>query len=77
MVSYLIDPMFHGKGYGKIILEYGIDRVRFSKKKVKKIFGLVQQENTPSIKIFQKLGFQNTSRENRSLKYEKEFSKWK
>jgi RimJ/RimL family protein N-acetyltransferase len=72
MISYLIDPSLHGKGYGKIIIEVGIERLRHRKEKVKKVVGLVQQENMASIKIFEKLGFKSTLRENMNLKFEKE-----
>lgn len=72
LISYLIDSSFHGKGYGKIILENGIEKLKYRKKKVKKVFGFVQQENIASIKIFEKLGFRKTTGDDLNLKFEKE-----
>lgn len=75
MISYLIDPMFHGQGYGKIILEKGIERLKGKHKNLLKVTGLVQKENIPSLKIFEKLNFQNVSTELSNCKFEKIISK--
>lgn len=74
MISYLIDPAWHGNGFGKIILKYGVDKLKSCRKDVVMVYGLVQQENTASIKIFEKLGFQNTSKDQKNYRFEKELS---
>lgn len=71
VISYLIDPLFQSKGYGKIILEMGIERLKHRKEKVKKLVGFVLQENIASIKIFEKLGFAGTFGERMNLRFEK------
>ena len=72
MISYLIDPLFHGIGYGKIILDKGLKKIKDRRKNVKKIYGLVQKDNIASIKIFEKLSFQNTSVNSTLYRFEKE-----
>jgi RimJ/RimL family protein N-acetyltransferase len=72
MISYLIDPSFHGKGFGKTILIMGLERLKFSRKEVKNVIGFVQKENIASLKIFENLGFQRTLVDDLNLKFEKE-----
>ena len=71
MISYLIDPLFHSQGYGKIILEKGIERLKEKKQGVNRVFGFVQKENIPSIKVFKKLGFRKESENLSVCRFEK------
>lgn len=58
IISYLIDPNFHGKGYGKIILSKSIKFIKeVLNEEVTYISGKVNSENLPSINIFKKLDF--------------------
>lgn len=56
LISYLLDPNFHGRGFGKKILEFGILRARVTGR-IKKLVGIVMKDNAPSIHLFYKLGF--------------------
>lgn len=60
LLSFLLDPVFHGKGYGKEIVEKGCGEL-LKLKKLKKIVGVVKIENIPSIKTFKSLGFNQVS----------------
>jgi RimJ/RimL family protein N-acetyltransferase len=71
MISYLIDPIFHGKGFGKIIVEYGVEMLRARRNDVKQVYGLVQKQNVASIRIFEKLGFKMTSEDIITYRFEK------
>lgn len=71
-ISYLIDPVFHGKGYGKLILEMGLNKLQSKGLSNLNIIGFVKSENIASIKIFEKLSFRLTENENNVLKFEKD-----
>lgn len=73
MISYLIDPTMHGKGYGKIILNLGIERLHAYRSDVKRVYGFVHPENIASIKIFKQLGFIQSSSDTSSYRFEKLF----
>ena len=71
VISYLINPIFHGKGYGEIILEKGIEKLKEKRKDIKRVLGSVQKDNIASIKIFKKMGFKNTSVDLELFRFEK------
>lgn len=56
-ISYLIDPTFFGQGFGKKILEKGVEKIKHSGKDIFKVYGYVQSENIASIRIFESLNF--------------------
>lgn len=56
-ISYLIDSAYHGRGYGRDILDKGIMKIKANCKEVKILEGWVKNENTASIRIFEKLKF--------------------
>lgn len=60
IISYHVDPQFHGKGFGLPVLKVGIEQFCSSNlyEKVEKIIGKVQVENVASIRIFEKMGFE-------------------
>ncbi|SKB36927.1 Acetyltransferase (GNAT) domain-containing protein [Salegentibacter holothuriorum] len=70
-ISYLIDPLKHGKGLGTKILERGIKKISQENKKLDKVFGYVLRENLASIRIFEKLAFIKVSEDTSELKFEK------
>ncbi|AWG23039.1 hypothetical protein FFWV33_16660 [Flavobacterium faecale] len=72
LLSFLLDPQFHGKGYGKIILEKGIEEV-LKLKELYKIIGVVSIENIPSLKTFKSLEFQQVSEIDAYITYEKKY----
>jgi UDP-2,4-diacetamido-2,4,6-trideoxy-beta-L-altropyranose hydrolase len=59
-VSYLIDQRFRGCGFGKIILEKGIQQFLEENQDIKEVVGLVKNTNVPSIKAFNAIGFRET-----------------
>ena len=70
-INYLIDPLYSGKGYGKHILEHGIIKLKKSCPDVKNVYGVVFEQNIASIKIFNKLGFDNKEKSNSKILFKK------
>ncbi|SOE21824.1 UDP-2,4-diacetamido-2,4,6-trideoxy-beta-L-altropyranose hydrolase [Spirosomataceae bacterium TFI 002] len=56
-ISYSVDKIYRGKGFGFWILKRGIEAIRKSTANLK-IIGYVKFENIASINIFRKLGFE-------------------
>ena len=57
VISYLIDPDYHGWGLGSIILKKGVKMLKEAYPATEKVTGKVLPENIPSIKIFDRLGY--------------------
>ena len=55
-ISYLIDPAFHGNGYGSELLRQGV-KIAKENTNIKNIIGEVMMENKASVKAFENLGF--------------------
>lgn len=71
IISYLIDPLFHGQGFGVLLLRKGIEILTtLSEVTFNAITGYVMPENISSVKAFQKLGF-DSELENNILKFTK------
>jgi RimJ/RimL family protein N-acetyltransferase len=64
-ISYILDEPYWGMGYAteisKAVLEYGFNRLNF-----KRIVAMAYPQNSPSIKVIEKIG----------MKYEKEAEYW-
>jgi UDP-2,4-diacetamido-2,4,6-trideoxy-beta-L-altropyranose hydrolase len=58
VVSYLIAPQMRGKGFGIHLLNKGIEQLLSDSKDVKVISGYVKIKNTPSLRVFEKAGFE-------------------
>ena len=56
MISYLLDPKFHGQGWGTALLILGEQEAR--RMGVQQLFGDVLPENQASCAIFAKLGYE-------------------
>jgi len=74
LISFLLDPRFQGKGYGKKILEKGCKEL-LKLKQISKIIGVVNIENIPSFKIFKSLGFERESEIDYYITFHKEIQK--
>lgn len=76
VISYLVDPLFYGKGFGTILLKLGLKILadNYSEKEIKEIHGHVFKENIASIKAFQRFGFKQEIN-NDSLLFTKQFTK--
>jgi L-amino acid N-acyltransferase YncA len=55
-ISIYLDPMQRGKGYGKSILQYCIDKAPSFK--IKTLLGFIFAHNIPSLQLFLALGFE-------------------
>lgn len=76
-VSYLIDPKFHGRGLGTIILIKGVQALlKQTNELIKEIHGEVLLENKASIKVFEKLGYQAELNSNGNLYEFKKIVQW-
>jgi len=71
IISFLIDEQYHGKGYGKIILELMELEINQKVTPNFKLIGLVKSENVASIKTFKKLNYKQVKIENEVLTFEK------
>jgi RimJ/RimL family protein N-acetyltransferase len=69
VISYLLDPMYHGKNLGKSLLRDGVEKAR-AHKTLDKIVGYVKEENQPSLNLFRKLGFTEKLERKGLLKFE-------
>jgi RimJ/RimL family protein N-acetyltransferase len=70
LLSFLLEPKFHGKGYGKEILEIGCEKL-LKFKELTKIVGVVNVENLPSLKTFKALGFNQVSEVDSYITFDK------
>lgn len=70
LLSFLLDPKFHGKGYGKKMLEKGCEEV-LKLKEIVNIIGVVDVENIASLKTFKSLGFSLVSENYPYVTFEK------
>lgn len=56
-ISYLIAKSFRGKGLGHAVLLKGVKKLLKDRTDINSVEGLVQQENTASLRAFHKAGF--------------------
>ena len=62
-ISFSIDKQYRGKGYGKLIIEEGLKKISGP------VRAIVKKKNTPSIKVFENLGFQKSSLNDDLIEY--------
>jgi RimJ/RimL family protein N-acetyltransferase len=74
LLSFLLDPKFHGKGYGKEILEKGCGEV-LKLRQLINIVGVVSVENIASLKTFKSLAFTQVSEINSYVTFDKKIQK--
>lgn len=70
LISFLLDPEFHGRGYGKILLEMGCKQL-LEIEAPSKIMAVVHVDNIASIRIFNSLGFNSVGEINSFISFEK------
>ena len=62
IISFLVDPLFHGQGLGSLLLKKGTEKLIIKKNlndtPFNAISGFVMKPNIPSIKAFEHLGFE-------------------
>ncbi len=70
LISYLVDPDFHGQHLGQILLKKGIENLLLEEGPGNRTFfytivGFVMKTNMPSIKAFDRMGFEKTDLDDR------------
>ncbi len=71
IINYLIDPLYHGKGFGIKLLDMGMQQAQLDKPEIDAFYGYVLNENIPSIKIFEKLNFEKFKENEAMYRFEK------
>ena len=58
-ISYLLDPLTHGRGLGSILMKKGLEMFEklIVSNEIKIVQGYVLMENIPSVKLFERFGF--------------------
>ncbi|MGK0137622.1 MAG: RimJ/RimL family protein N-acetyltransferase [Algoriphagus sp.] len=69
LISYLIDPTFHGKGLGKLLLKAGIEEAK-TDKRITNIVGYVKDQNKASLHLFRALSFSEELQEEGLIKFQ-------
>jgi RimJ/RimL family protein N-acetyltransferase len=69
LISYLLDPSYHGQGLGRLLLWEGMEKAK-AHRYIKKLVGYVKEKNKVSLHLFNKLGFEEDSRENGLVKFQ-------
>lgn len=62
IINFLIHPQFQSKGYGSLLLQETIERIKKRLKEIKKIVLNVQINNSLAIKLYEKFNFQKNSK---------------
>lgn len=78
IISYHIDSEFVKRGFGKMILKIGIKHlIKHAASSVDEVIGFVKVENIPSVKCFERLGFEQIL-ESGTYKFKKKINEnWK
>jgi UDP-2,4-diacetamido-2,4,6-trideoxy-beta-L-altropyranose hydrolase len=72
IINYLIDPEFHGLGYGLILLKKGLNKlVELKIPGIEKVVGFVMEKNIASVKVFHQLGYKVDEKKDQSYKFSK------
>jgi len=72
VIDYSIDSNFRGKGYGKFIVEYGVQKlIAQLNKPIIRITASVKKQNIASLKVFNSLGFNILNRNNGLVNFNK------
>lgn len=69
IVSYLLDPEYHGRGWGIQMLKEAIDQLQHDASSIGCIEGWVLNKNHASARIFEKLGFEKVDGKDDNTKY--------
>jgi len=62
IINFIIHPQFQSKGYGSLLLQETIERIKKRLKEIKKIVLNVQVNNSLAIKLYEKFNFQKNSK---------------
>lgn len=68
MISYLLDSAYHGKGFGKQLLQEGVNKAK-TQEQISKLRAQVFEQNKISCLLFEKLDFELENKEGDLLTY--------
>lgn len=71
VISYLVDPVWQGRGYGRNIVEMGIQRFLKDRPEIKSVNGFVMKDNVASIRTFVRLGFSIQKMDDSKIEFKK------
>ncbi|TAH39135.1 MAG: UDP-2,4-diacetamido-2,4,6-trideoxy-beta-L-altropyranose hydrolase [Bacteroidetes bacterium] len=75
LISYLVDPAYHGSGYGHILLRNGLialmNRLALLDRTISSVTGMVFKSNIASLKAFQRLGFESINEDSEYFTFRK------
>ena len=71
VISYLIDPDYHGLGLGSTVLKKGVEVLKRVQPSTACVEGMVLAQNIPSIKIFERLGYEKETTHNNGYRFVK------
>ena len=57
IINFVINPKYHNKGYGSILLKHTIEKIKGEDKDVKKIILNVKTNNSVAIRLYEKFNF--------------------
>ncbi|SFG62572.1 UDP-2,4-diacetamido-2,4,6-trideoxy-beta-L-altropyranose hydrolase [Pedobacter insulae] len=60
VISFLVDPKYHGLGLGQILLKKGLDKLIDEDLTINSVVGYVMPDNLASVKAFERLGYTKT-----------------
>lgn len=69
LISYLLDPDFHGRGLGKLLLGAGIEKAK-TDKRISNVVGYVKDQNKASLHLFRALGFSEEEQDEGLIKFQ-------
>lgn len=64
-IDYSVDEMQRGKGFGEMLIRYGMEAIGISEEEEFQVVGLVRPENVASCEVFRKLDFVEENSEQR------------
>lgn len=73
VISYLLDPLHHGKGLGKSLLLEGVKKAQ-ADERIKTAVGYVLEANKASVHLFRKLDFHELTEKESLLKFQLELN---
>ncbi|MFX1394444.1 MAG: GNAT family N-acetyltransferase [Promethearchaeota archaeon] len=62
IINFLINPKYHNKGYGSILLKHTIETIKKINKDIKKIILNVKTNNSAAIRLYEKFNFRKVQK---------------
>jgi RimJ/RimL family protein N-acetyltransferase len=71
VISYLIDPAWQGRGYGRNAVKLGMQHLKKNRPEIQAVTGLVMKDNLASIRTFVGLGFSIQTMDDSKIEFTK------